>query len=144
MTAPTDTPALNGATPGPTEPEQYLEEEQEQLYFDVETWVEGYFAPVFLHRVSDGSRARWCTRWWDHAEAIARLTLLWAAWEAMRWDPAAKTGWWVELDHHLPILLGADGPFRSCRPAYGGRDAKHEVIEAPVNDIAPLGHWDLD
>lgn len=46
------------------------------LYAGVEAWVAGYFTPMFLHRVPGSPRVRWCARWWDHAEAIARLTVL--------------------------------------------------------------------
>jgi hypothetical protein len=60
-------------------------------------------------------RVRRCAQWWDHGEAIARLTVLWNGWQSAWWKPAAKPGWWLDLDHHLPLLIGLDGPLRTCR-----------------------------
>jgi hypothetical protein len=96
---------------------------------------------MFLHRV-DNTRARWCPRWWDHAETIARLTLLWNLWEAARWQPDARSSWWHDLDHHLPILLGHDGPFRNCRTAHAERPPKHQPEQSPANEHAPDHWWD--
>ncbi|MBT8226095.1 MAG: DUF4913 domain-containing protein [Dactylosporangium sp.] len=112
------------------------------LYPSLEAWVNGYFAPMFLHRVPGSSRARWCARWWEHAEAIVRLTVLWNGWEGARWEPAAKSGWWLDLDHHLPILLGLDGPFRICRHSEGNRAGKHEPPRVPDIQPAPEDWWD--
>ncbi|MEV4212599.1 DUF4913 domain-containing protein [Micromonospora sp. NPDC049662] len=123
---------------------ELAEEPQAQppLYPSVEAWVGGYFAPMFLHRVPGNPRIRWCSQWWQHAEAIARLTLLWNTWEGARWEPAAKSGWWLDLDHHLPILLGIDGPFRNCRHPEGNRAGKHESPPDAAVDPAPDGWWD--
>ena len=112
------------------------------LYPDLETWVAGYFTPMFLHRVTGNPRVRWCSRWWEHAEVIARLTLLWNGWEGARWEPAAKQGWWLDLDHHLPLLLDLDGPFRACRHGEPERPAKHTVAETLDLEPAPEGWWD--
>jgi hypothetical protein len=112
------------------------------LYPHLEAWVVGYFTPMFLHRVPSSPRVRWCTHWWDHAEAIARLTVLWNGWEAARWEPAAKPGWWLDLDHHLPILLGLEGPFRNCRQPEGHRPGKHEPDVVASVEPAPSGWWD--
>ena len=116
--------------------------ENPPLYPDVEAWVAGYFAPMFLHRAPANPRVRWCERWWDHAEAISRLTVLWTTWETARYDPASKPGWWLDLDHHLPILLGLDGPFRSCRQPDGQRGGKHEPPTHAGVEPAPAGWWD--
>jgi hypothetical protein len=97
---------------------------------------------MFLHRAPGNSRVRWCPQWWDHAEAIARLTLLWNTWEGARWEPAAKPGWWLDLDHHLPILTGLDGPFRNCRHPEATRPGKHQPETAPDNIPAPPHWWD--
>lgn len=118
------------------------EQQHPPLYPGLEAWVAGYFAPMFLHRAPGNPRVRWCHRWWEHAEAIARLTVLWHGWEGARWEPAAKPGWWLDLDHHLPILLGLDGPFRNCRQAEGPRDAKHDPETIPGLAPAPEGWWD--
>ncbi|WP_327009701.1 DUF4913 domain-containing protein [Dactylosporangium sp. NBC_01737] len=119
--------------------------EQEQhppLYPSLEAWVIGYFTPMFLHRIPGNPRLRWCAEWWDHAEAIARLTLLWTGWEAARWQPEAKAGWWLDFDHHLQILLAIDGPFRNCRQPEGSRAGKHEPLAVPDVSSAPTDWWD--
>jgi hypothetical protein len=133
-------PAL--ATSPATGAQQPAEQEHPQLYPNLEAWVVGYFTPMFLHRASSNPRIRWCLRWWDHAEVIARLTVLWTTWEAARWEPAAKPGWWLDLDHHLPILIGLDGPFRRCRQHEDGRRGRHEPEVAPRSIPAPAGWWD--
>ncbi len=136
MTIPDDEPA----------PDADGTKKQEQahppLYPNVQTWVEHYFTRMFLHRVPDNPRVRWCPQWWQHAEAIARLTILWNTWEAARWQPSAKPAWWLDCDHHLPLLLGLDGPLRNCRTNQGDRDGRHQPEEAPVLDIAPPWWWD--
>jgi Domain of unknown function (DUF4913) len=118
------------------------DQQDPRLYPSLEQWVVGYFTPMFLHRVPGNPRARWCSQWWDHAEAIARLTVLWNGWESARWEPSAKPGWWLDLDHHLPILTGLDGPFRNCRQPEGARAGKHDPEVGPSNVPAPDGWWD--
>jgi hypothetical protein len=115
---------------------------QPRMYPSLEAWVSDYFTPMFLHRAADAARARWCSRWWEHAEAIARLKLLWNCWEAARWRPQARPGWWLDLDHHLPILLGTDGPLRHCRVPSGDRPGKHQPEQVPANEPAPPDWWD--
>lgn len=59
----------------------------------------------------------WCAQWWRHAEAIARLEALWRSWEHLRLDPTTGMSVWLRdhLDHHMTILLSADGPFKGCK-----------------------------
>ena len=136
MTAPSVTtpPAANGQQPAA--------QEHPRLYPNLEAWVVGYFTPMFLHRIPGNPRVRWCPRWWDHAEVIARLTVLWTGWEAARWEPSAKPGWWLDLDHHLPLLLGLDGPMRNCRQPEGTRPGKHEPQTTASSEPAPDRWWD--
>jgi len=135
-----DPTAVDPATDRPVDPAG--DEQHPPLYPSLEAWVVGYFTPMFLHRVPGNPRVRWCAHWWDHAEVIARLTVLWNGWEGARWEPAAKPGWWLDLDHHLPILLGLDGPFRNCRQPEGARGGKHEPQTIPGVEPAPEGWWD--
>lgn len=79
---------MSETSPLPDDPAGPDAEPGMPFYTDVEGWVAYYFAPMFLHRVPGNTRVRW----WGHAEAIARLTLLWKTWEAARWEPAARTG----------------------------------------------------
>ena len=55
-------------------------------------------------------------QWWQHAEAITRLTALWHSWETLRLEPGTGMAIWLRdhLDHQLPVLLGRGGPFAQC------------------------------
>ena len=76
------------------------------VYGGVEEWVTGQFLPQFRRPL--GGEYRWCRQWWQHAEAITRLTALWHSWEALRLEPGTGMATWLRdhLDHHLPVLLG--------------------------------------
>jgi hypothetical protein len=71
-----------------------------------------------------GQHVTWGPEWWKHAEAIARLEALWRAWEHLRLDPATGVSVWFRdhADHHMTVLLSADGPFKGCKPKEGHGD----------------------
>jgi hypothetical protein len=106
------------------------------LYDSVEAWVTGQFLPMFRRPL--GGEYRWCRQWWQHAEAITRLTALWHAWETLRLQPGTGMAIWLRdhLDHHLPVLLGRNGPFAAC-----SEDEHYEFREAKAV-LAPPGWWD--
>jgi len=58
----------------------------------------------------------WCERWWEHPEALSRLTALWEMWEEVHVQPGGMMRWWEKADQHMSKLLAADGPFVSCGP----------------------------
>ena len=109
----------------------------EPVYTAVEDWVTGYFLPMFRRTL--GGEFRWCAQWWQHGEAISRLTSLWHAWEVLRLQPGTGIGTWYRehLDHQLPILMGARGPFYQC--SENAHREPHEAAAAP----APGEWWDL-
>ena len=78
-------------------------------------------------------------QWWQHAEAITRLTALWHSWEALRLEPGTGMAIWLRehLDHQLPVLLGRGGPFAQC-----SEDEHIEPREART-DHAPPGWWEI-
>jgi hypothetical protein len=84
------------------------------VYGSVQEWVTSHFLPMFRRPL--GGEFRWCAQWWQHAEAITRLTALWHSWEAMRLQPGTGMAIWLRdhLDHQLPVLLGRTGPFSMC------------------------------
>jgi len=47
------------------------------------SFVGDYLLPMFT-RPTLGGRWLWCPHWWEHSEAVSRLTALWHAWEALR------------------------------------------------------------
>ena len=65
-----------------------------------------------------GNALTWCPERWRHAEAIARLEAPWRAWEHLRLDPALGMSVWLRdhADHHMAVLLGADGPLKAAPP----------------------------
>lgn len=117
------------------------EGEPKLVFVTAEEWVTGLFLPMFSWRI-DGQRWFWCPQWWQHAEAIWRLELLWRSWEAARLQPTGMSAWSMELDHHLRRLLGDEGPFRQCRAAEGDRPARHIDAEIATTQPAPVGWWE--
>jgi hypothetical protein len=107
----------------------------EPVYAEVEDWVTGQFLPVYVRPL--GGEYRWCAQWWQHAEAITRLTALWHAWELMRLQPGTGIAAWLRdhLDHHLPVLLSRSGPFAQCT------ESEHIAPRQARADQAPPGWW---
>ena len=92
----------------------------------------GHFVPMFRRPL--GGEFRWCAQWYEHAEAITRLTALWHAWEALRLQPGTGMATWLRdhLDHQLPVLLGRTGPFRDVqrRGAHRPSPGAHQAASA--------------
>jgi hypothetical protein len=123
---------------GPDEDRDEGREPQPQPVYDsVEAWVTGQFLPMYRRPL--GGEYRWCRQWWQHAEAITRLTALWHSWEALRLEPGTDMAVWLRehLDHQLSVLLGRSGPFAQC-----SEDEHIEPREARTED-APPGWWEI-
>lgn len=107
------------------------------VYAGVEEWVTGQFLPMFRRPI--GGEYRWCCQWWQHAEAITRLTALWHSWETLRLEPGTGIACWLRdhLDHQLPILLGRSGPFAQCS------EGEHIEPRQATASPAPDGWWDV-
>jgi hypothetical protein len=103
----------------------------EPVYLAVEDWVTDYFLPMFRRAL--GGEYRWCGQWWRHGEAISRLTALWHAWEVLRLQPGTGMATWYRdhLDHQLPILMGARGPFCQCSETAHRAPREAEAIPSP-------------
>ncbi len=105
------------------------------------SFVGDYLLPMFT-RPTLGGRWLWCPHWWEHSEAVSRLTALWHAWEALRGQGGTALGSWYRdhLDHHLPILMGPDGPFRDCANGHYAPDplpaSPHPPADSSVWDVA--------
>ena len=108
------------------------------VYGSVQEWVTSHFLPMFRRPL--GGEFRWCAQWWQHAEAITRLTALWHTWEALRLQPGTGMATWLRdhLDHQLPILLGRSGPFAQC-----SEDEHIDPRIAPAEPPLP-GWWDTE
>ncbi|NHC16210.1 DUF4913 domain-containing protein [Motilibacter deserti] len=134
--------ALGNARPGaaaerpalPAQPPVKPGDEWETYYRDVEEFVNEFFVLAFARTL--GGNALWCDRWWDHPEAVLRLEGLWRTFETSRRQPENGGPIFLALvDHHLPILLSAAGPFSAC----GG--SGHNPPPPLPSVLAPAGHW---
>ncbi len=107
----------------------------EPEYPDLEGWVERYFAPMFSRPTNPS--LRWCTQWWDHAEAISRLEALWRSWEVARLDELRGMAVWYRdfLDSQLAVLTSTTGPFAQCTPD------RHAPTKPLPTVPAPDGYW---
>ena len=119
-----------GAAAG--EPELFV-----PCFGSLEEWVASVFAPTFARRATP--TFRWCSEWWRHPEAISRLEALWRSWEALRTDPLLGMSTWYSghLDHQLPILTAAAGPFAECDPTRHFPPETDQLAHTP----APNGWW---
>jgi len=115
-------------------------DEPAQLYYpDLLTFVREYLSPMYRRSLS-GQSATWCPEWWKHAEGITRLEALWRAWEYLRLDAHTGMSVWFRdhADHHMAVLLSADGPFKGCKPDGHGERLKPLPLIAPPDDRATL------
>src|ERR1022692_2911284 len=137
LVLPGDGPAADdaGLIAGPPVPDGDSEA-PEPVYTAVEDWVTDHFLRTFRRTL--GGEYRWCGLWWRHDEAVSRLTALWHAWEVLRLQPGTGIATWYRdhLDHQLPILMGARGPFCQC-----SETAHRDPREAAATP-APPGWWD--
>lgn len=90
----------------------------EPLFPNVFTFVVEHLAHVYEREAAKMSMFRWCSRWYEHPEAVSRLEGLWQAFEALRLDPTLGTStWWRDhADPAMTALSGGQGPFRQCTP----------------------------
>lgn len=109
--------------PHDTEPVEAGEDAPELFYANVAQFVADKLAPSYRRHINPGGGVTWCPQWWKHAEAISRLESLWRAWEFLRLEGATGMSvWWRDhADHHMNVLLSADGPFKGCNPDDGHR-----------------------
>jgi hypothetical protein len=100
-------PERAGALHGADEP-------PELVYPTVLAFVTEQLVPMYRRSLSSQERT-WCAEWWRHSEAVSRLEALWRSWEHLRLDAAMGMSVWFRdhLDHHMAVLLDADGPFNA-------------------------------
>ncbi|MFJ6541053.1 DUF4913 domain-containing protein [Streptomyces sp. NPDC091385] len=93
-------------------------------------WVHHVLLPVYGREVTSSSP--WCSRWWEHPEAVARLHGLWLVWGELTGPGASVAGPAEWHRDHLPSVMDAlrdpQGPFAGCKPGM------HRAKEAPVVD----------
>ncbi|MER6672748.1 DUF4913 domain-containing protein [Streptomyces sp. NPDC000983] len=99
-------------------------------------WVHHVLLPVYGREVT--SSAPWCSRWWEHPEAVAQLHALWLAWEELTESDTPGSGpvtWHRDcLGPVMHSLRDPAGPFAGCKPG------AHRVKEKPpVDAVDPFG-----
>lgn len=99
-------------------------------------WTHHVLLPVYGREVT--SAAPWCSRWWEHPEAIAQLHGLWLAWGELTGPGSGMCGpanWHRDyLGPVMTTLRDPMGPFAGCKPG------AHRDKEIPQVDAAdPFG-----
>jgi hypothetical protein len=133
--------ASPGSIPPPPPPKfiLYLQgPEYGQALRNLTLWVHHVLLPVYGREVS--SSAPWCSRWWEHPEAVAQLHGLWLTWDELT-DTGSPSGvngpatWHRDfLPHVMQSLRDPSGPFAGCKPG------SHRPKEAPpVDGVDPFG-----
>ncbi|MEV0289556.1 DUF4913 domain-containing protein [Kribbella sp. NPDC050820] len=86
--------------------------------------------PTKAYRRETAAKATWCTDWWNHPEAVLRLSALWRSWEALRHEPGTGMSvWWRDhADHQVTRLLATDGAFKGCTRDQHQQDGKLEPL----------------
>ncbi|GIJ48196.1 hypothetical protein Val02_50820 [Virgisporangium aliadipatigenens] len=111
----------------------YLDGEQ---YFDalhrLSLWVHHVLMPAYGREVS--SQAPWCSRWWEHREAVAQLYGLWMAWSDLTGPDCKLTG---PANFHRDYLIPTMESIRSPTGPFAGCKAGHREKEAPYAEIFP-------
>lgn len=130
-------PASIGGAPPPME----TDDSADVMFRSMVSFYEEYFAVLVQRRV-DGVHLAWCPDWWKHGEAVARLNLLWRAFEYLRHDAVlGLSNWWLHhVDPHLAVLMDPrTGPFALCS---GPEGHSTELGPLPGNPV-PEGLFDL-
>jgi len=136
-------PAATATPPSPATAEPGLEDPGSASptpfdFVSLYTWVHIHVATITERKVSKGSSesgtaVRWCTRWYEHDDAVTRLEALRRAWEEHVVQPgAAMSSWYLHhFDPHIGVLTSAGGPFWQCSPGHHqpARVIGHELIE---------------
>lgn len=132
----------NGAAPNSDHPADHTAEDRAAsptpLFPSLEAWVTNWLTQMITVEIGPG--LRWCTQWWQHPMAIARLESIWRAWEEARIseDPTAMSVWWRDhADPHLDHLMESPrGPFRQCS---GHPDGHRDALQPLPVEQAPPG-----
>ncbi|MBY8342458.1 MULTISPECIES: DUF4913 domain-containing protein [Streptomyces] len=99
-------------------------------------WTHHVLLPVYGREVT--STQPWCSRWWEHPEAVAQLHSLWLAWGELTGPGSGMCGpanW--HRDYLAPVMNSLRepmGPFAGCKPG------SHRGKEKPTVDaLDPFG-----
>ena len=124
-------PGPNGTSGGEREEVEQPAECYYSSLGEFATWL------LEVYRRSTRGHARvFCPQWWKHPEAVARMDALWRAFEQLRQDPGTGMSvfWRDHADHHMSVLLDADGPFKGCEEQHSDRPLEpiHQEPPPPI------------
>ena len=81
-------------------------------------WVRHLLIPVYGRELSSSSL--WCSRWWEHPEAVAQFYALWMVWQDLTGPGSSLAGPAMWHRDYAGVALSAlrapDGPFAGCKP----------------------------
>lgn len=80
-------------------------------FAEVEAWVSDTFSRLWARPITNTHR--WCSQWFQHEEAVERLTALYVAWNEAR-QTGRKLAWWRDADATMQALTDAAGTFAAC------------------------------
>lgn len=132
--------------PEPQQPPEMPENLSDEALAELDEWVRGTLMPTYGREVD--TTYMWCTRWWEHPEAVARLWALYLAWAELHNPEStdAATGpivWQKDyLDYTLDRLRDPSGPFGGCMSRPGRPDSlpQHTVQLVPACEPWPGPH----
>lgn len=110
-----------------------LEEQESSVFESVEQFVSEFIAPLYVRPI--GSAAKWCPKWWLHAEAVFRFNALWVTYENgfASEDPSFAAKWMASYaDPFMSRLMDPNGTFNGCSPERG-----HRATELYENNCLP-------
>lgn len=96
---------------------EIIEPEQTQ-FTDVVDFVTNFLTRMYPYTSVREKEIRWTKYWWNHEEAVARLSALWLRYEQLR---KAEPSTYVETflrvhgDYHMGVLMKPGGVFDDSR-----------------------------
>jgi hypothetical protein len=97
---------------------------------DVNDWVKTWLGGIIERRNSNTKR--WCPRWFEHPEAVARIWQMYMGYRQVKDSGNALdfSNWMLDhLDRHIDRLMAADGPFSGCSPTRHTSPRQLEMAE---------------
>lgn len=114
------------------------EPEPENIYPDVVPFVADYIGPLYARTWAAGRELHWCDQWWNHPEAVVRLTALWLSWEGARLQPDGILGWLRDADNNMDRLTHSTGTFSQCGPHRHKPQPALPTSQPPAHLFSPL------
>lgn len=106
----------------------------DRKYSTVIEFVDEFLVIMYPYTADRAKTVRWTPFWWQHPEALMRITALWNRYEELRHaEPATfmETFLRVHADYHMRYLMAPEGVFDSCKRE---NQPSIPLPTAPIND----------